>query len=96
MRCTDVIDKLNSDRTGLDEFGVKSIAVFGSVARDQATRASDVDILVDFSSKPGLFEFVELKEHLESLLNCRVDLVTPDALHPRLRDRILREAVYAR
>jgi uncharacterized protein len=57
---------------------------------------SDVDILVEFNRLVGLFEFVRLKMLLEELLNRKVDLVTPDALHPALRDRILSEAILVR
>ena len=76
--------------------GVEKIAVFGSVARGEATSSSDVDILVEFNRPVGLFEFVRLKMVLEEWLGCQVDLVTPDALHPMLRDRILEEAIYVR
>jgi hypothetical protein len=88
---------LRADRSSLDRFGVRSIALFGSVARGEAGAGSDVDILVDYraDARPDLFEFIDLKEHLEELVGRRVDLVTPAALHPRLRDRILAEAIYA-
>ena len=52
-------------------------------------------MLVEFAVPVGLFEFVDLKMYLESLLGCRVDLVTVGALHPRLREEILREALRA-
>jgi uncharacterized protein len=76
-------------------FGVKSLAIFGSVARNEAGPDSDVDVLVEFSIPVGYFKFFDLQEYLESILGCRVDLTTPDALHERLRDRILLEAVHA-
>lgn len=53
---------------------------------------SDIDILVDFDSKKGLFMFVGLKNYLESILQCEVDLVTKKALHPALKKKILSEA----
>ena len=94
---TEVIERLRADRAALDRFGVRSIALFGSVARGDAGADSDVDILVDYQpdARPDLFEFIDLKDHLEGLVGRRVDLVTPAALHPRLRNRILTEAVYA-
>jgi uncharacterized protein len=94
---TEVLERLRADRSSLDRFGVRSIALFGSVARGEAGAGSDVDILVDYraDARPDLFEFIDLKEHLEELVGRRVDLVTPAALHPRLRDRILAEAIYA-
>ncbi|MBK9713413.1 MAG: nucleotidyltransferase family protein [Kouleothrix sp.] len=75
--------------------GVSSLAVFGSVAREEAGAESDVDILVEFGQPVGLFEFVRLQQRLEALLGRRVDLVTPDALRPTMRDRILHEAIDA-
>jgi predicted nucleotidyltransferase len=94
---TEVIERLRADRAARDRFGVRSIALFGSVARGDAGADSDVDILVDYQpdARPDLFEFIDLKDHLEGLVGRRVDLVTPAALHPRLRNRILTEAVYA-
>ncbi len=93
----EVIEKLRADREALDGFGVTSIGVFGSVARGEEDSGSDVDILVDYDEKVtlGLFGFLEMKEHLESLLGRQVDLATPDALHPDLRDGILEELVHA-
>lgn len=78
-------------------FGVASIALFGSTARDQATSASDVDVLVSFAdSVPvGLFELADVKAHLETLLECDVDVVTHDGLRDDLNKAIKREAVYA-
>lgn len=75
--------------------GVASVAVFGSVARGEATAASDVDLLVEFAVLPDLIEFSALQRWLSQRLGRKVDLVTKRALHPRLRARILAEAVYA-
>ncbi len=81
----------NHKREHLDR-GVRALSVFGSTARDEAVEKSDVDILVDFDAKKGLFLFVRLKKYLEELLKCEVDLVTKAALHPALKNRILRDA----
>jgi predicted nucleotidyltransferase len=51
--------------------------------------------MVEFSESPGLLDFVKLQRELTTKLGCKVDLVTKPALHPRLKDRILDEAVYA-
>ena len=80
-------------QSDLDQFSVKSLAVFGSVARGEATEYSDIDLLVEFTQTIGLFEFIKLKNYLETLIGSKVDLVTPDALHPALRDSILEEAI---
>jgi predicted nucleotidyltransferase len=74
---------------------VAAIAVFGSVARDEARPDSDVDILVEFEKVPDIFAFLRLQDQLSKRLGRRVELVTKRALHPALKDRILEEAVYA-
>ncbi len=87
---------LRNLQTELADRGVNSLAVFGSFARGDFSPESDLDLLVDFNRPIGLFEFIRLKLFLEKATGCRVDLVTPDALHPALRDQILGEAVYVR
>ena len=73
--------------------GVESLAVFGSLARGEATPESDIDILVEFNRPVGLFEFIRLKMYLEDLTGRGVDLVTEDAIRPAMREDILNEAV---
>jgi len=84
-----------ANRERLREFSVRSLAAFGSVARDEATDASDVDLLVEFEpgARVGLFRFIELKQFLEATLGCAVDLGTHDTLRQRIRDRVLGEAI---
>jgi predicted nucleotidyltransferase len=62
-----------------DKYGVESLALYGSVARGEASESSDVDLLVKLSRPLGL-EFVELAEHLERVLGRRVDLATDETL----------------
>jgi predicted nucleotidyltransferase len=83
---------LKAHQEDLSNYGVRTLAVFGSIARNEGTKSSDIDILVDFDSKRGLFVFVGLKNYLEGILECEVDLVTRKALHPALKKRILSEA----
>ncbi len=85
---------LKNHQADLRQRGVKSLAVFGSLVRGEATPASDIDLLVEFDRPVGLFEFIRLKLYLEELTGRRVDLVTPDALRPALRANILNEAVH--
>lgn len=94
MKRDDVFAILSENKNELMQRGVKHIAIFGSVARGDSDEFSDVDVLVVFDRPVGIFEFVRLKLLLEEWIGCPVDLVTPDALHPALRDRILKEAVY--
>lgn len=97
MTCDDVLSKLRGENDTLRRFAVRSLAVFGSVARGEARDGSDVDILVEFEpgARTGLFELVRLQRHLSALLGAPVDLVTPASLRPEMREVILREAVHA-
>ncbi len=76
------------------KFMIKSLAIFGSVARNEIRENSDIDVLVEFKQPIGLFEFLTLQNYLESLFNAKVDLVTPAALKPQLRDKILNDVIY--
>ena len=73
-------------------FAVHELSVFGSVARDEATAASDLDLLVDFDGPTTFDRFMGLKVFLEDELGVRIDLVTRPALKPRLHARIEAEA----
>lgn len=73
---------------------VKALYVFGSVARGEATKKSDIDIIVEFNSENiSLFEFVDLKFFLESILNSKVDLVTRDAIRKEMIDHIEKDSI---
>ncbi len=74
---------------------MRSLDLFGSVARGEARPDSDVDLLVEFERPIGLFHFFRVQRRLEEILGNRVDLVMRDAVKQRLRDRILAEAVHA-
>ena len=94
MKRSQVIEILSEQRSELARtYGVKSLALFGSVARDQSTSASDVDLLVEFDRPVGYFGLFALQDHLESLLGCKVDLGTPGSLRPRIRERVMKECV---
>lgn len=94
MRRQNILHCLNQDKRALKQYDVKTLSLFGSVAREEEKETSDVDILVTFNRPLGLFAFMELKDHLEGILDAHVDLVTEDALHPRLRSRILKESIH--
>jgi predicted nucleotidyltransferase len=80
-----------------ERFGVETIGVFGSYTHGEQTKKSDIDILVTFSkdAQVGFFKFLELEEFLTKKLGVKVDLVTKNALKPFIKDRVLRETVYA-
>ncbi len=96
MTRQEVLDKLEANRSQLRRMGVKSLSLFGSLARDEATDHSDVDLLVEFDRPIGLFQFIRVQQYLQNILGVdRVDLVMLDALHEALRDNILRDAIRA-
>lgn len=87
--------KLAAHRWELKEMGVASLAVFGSVARDESTAQSDIDLLVEFDRDVGLFHLFEIQHRLEEIIGVpRIDLIQMGAIHPALRNKILAEAVY--
>lgn len=75
------------------KFGVKELGVFGSAARDDMRIDSDVDILVEFQGPATFDKYMDLKAYLETLLGTAVDLVTKEALKPRLRPLIEKDLV---
>lgn len=95
MRKQEALAVLVDHQSMLKTFGVKSLMVFGSVARDEARTDSDVDLLVEFDRPVGLFTFVRLKRYLEEILDSSVDLGTPDSLKPYLREPVFREVIRA-
>ncbi len=95
MRRDEALTLLSRHRDDLKGFGVKSLHLFGSLARDEAGPESDADLLVEFDRPVGLFAFIRLQSFLEGVLGRRVDLVTAGALKSGLRERIQKEAVRA-
>ena len=73
--------------------GARNIRVFGSVARGESDERSDIDFLVDLEPGRTLFDLSGLLLDLEALLHTSVDVVTERGLRPRIRDRVLAEAV---
>jgi predicted nucleotidyltransferase len=86
--------KLAAHRRELREMGVVSLAVFGSVARNESTPQSDIDLLVEFDRDVGLFHLFEIQHRLEEIIGVpQIDLIQKGAIHPALRQKILSEAV---
>jgi len=92
FRCDEVLTILRQQHEGIRAFHVASLFLFGSVARNQATASSDIDLLVEFSQPVGMFTVARLQIYLEELLGCAIDLGTPDSLKPWLRKAVLTEA----
>ena len=74
-------------------YGARNVRIFGSVARGEADSDSDLDVLVDLEPGRSLFDLGGLLMELQELFGCRVDVVTEQGLRPRMRERVLREAV---
>ena len=95
MKSEEVIQILQSQKEKLEKnFGVKSLQLFGSVARDEASPTSDVDLLVEFNRPTGYFGLFALQDYLEELLGCSVDLGTENSLRPGIKERVIRDLVY--
>ena len=94
MHRENALEILAAHRRELRErFGVKSLRLFGSVARDEASEQSDVDVLVDFDETPSLFGFLRLQGYLQDLLGTKVDLVTENGLKERARPYVEKDAI---
>ncbi|NIM12243.1 MAG: hypothetical protein GTO45_09030 [Candidatus Aminicenantes bacterium] len=76
------------------DFGVSKIGIFGSYARGNYDKDSDLDVLIEFDRPVNLFEFSRLKTFLTNQLGIQVDLVTPGALKPLIKDKILKSVSY--
>jgi uncharacterized protein len=77
-----------------EKYQITELGVFGSYARGEQTEASDVDILVDYEAAPTFVMLVELRDYLSEIFDLKVDVVTKNGLKPRIRDRVLAEAIY--
>jgi predicted nucleotidyltransferase len=89
-----IIMKLQENKPVLEEkYGVKNLEVFGSYVLGEQKKGSDLDVLVDFYKTIDLFKYIELENYLGETLGVKVDLVMRDALKPRIKDRILNEAI---
>ena len=89
-----ILDRLHAEAPGLRrKYGVKSLAVFGSMARGDDREGSDVDVLVTFEGKATFDNFMGLKLDLEDLFGRSVDLLTPKCLRPEMQAEIDKEAI---
>jgi predicted nucleotidyltransferase len=72
----------------LSKHNPRKIGIFGSFARNQESKDSDIDILVDFKEQKSLLELIEIEMELEDALKRKVDLITETSVHPYLKDYI--------
>lgn len=73
--------------------GARNVRVFGSVARQEADEQSDIDLIVEFEPERSLLDHAALWLELQELFGCKVDVVSDRGIKPRIRERVLREAV---
>ncbi|MGB7413140.1 MAG: nucleotidyltransferase family protein [Thermosynechococcaceae cyanobacterium] len=93
MRREQAIDILKNYEQSIKGFGIASLSIFGSVARDEAHFDSDIDILVDFLEAPTFDRYMDLKFYLEDCLGKSVDLVSYKMLKPQIRQAVEKEAI---
>lgn len=93
MKRRTVIARIRRHRAELEKLGVKSVSIFGSVARGEERPGSDVDILVEFRGRATFDRYMDTKFYLEELLGGKVDLVTPKAIKPRMKPYIMQDLV---
>lgn len=95
MNRDQVLAALRRHRQEIEQrFAIKHLSVFGSAARDELRDDSDIDVLVEFKGKATFDGYMDLKSYLETLLGRNVDLVTHDAVKPRMRPMIEQEAIH--
>lgn len=92
---SEIFQLLEDNREKIKSFGVKRLGIFGSVARDEQTDKSDVDVLVELE-KETFRAYMGLLLFLEDLFGRKVDLAIKDSLKPLIKDRILSETVYVK
>jgi uncharacterized protein len=89
-----VLQTLREQPKLFETFQIKSLALFGSVARNQASAASDLDFLVEFGADPTLTLYMNLKFFLEDLFQRDVDLVIKTDIKPQIRETVIQEAIH--
>lgn len=77
----------------LKEHGVVKAGIFGSYARGDAKKKSDVDILVKFGGRKSLFDLARLEIEVEKKLGRKADILTYNSIHPLIKERIMKEEV---
>src|ERR1700678_2866823 len=90
-----ILDRLKAESPALRlKYGLKSLGIFGSVARGDDHEESDLDILVTFEGKATFDRFMDLKFYLEDTFGRSVDLGTPDTLRPEMRAEVERDLIH--
>ncbi len=90
----EIIAVIRAHQGQIKQFGVKRLGIFGSLVRGEYRGSSDVDILVEFSGKVDLLDFVAFERYLSEKTGANIDLVSAKALRTEFRSGILDEVVY--
>lgn len=95
MERSEIISRLRENADAIRGLGATSLHLFGSVARDEATGESDIDLFIDYDpdTRFSLLDLVGIQQFLAETLAAEIDVTTRDGLHPMLRDEIQREAI---
>jgi predicted nucleotidyltransferase len=92
MNRSELTERIHEIVPELRQLGVKSLSIFGSVARDEANSSSDLDLIAEFELPHTFRQYIDTLLLREDRLNVHVDLAEPHTLHPKIRDRVLAEA----
>lgn len=93
----EIIKRIKIHKKALqDKFKIKELGIFGSFARGEQKKRSDVDIFVEFKEEdiPGFFKFIAIERYLERILKKKVELVRKGAIRAELKEKILKEVIY--
>jgi len=90
-----ILNQITSKKGQIRQFGVTKIGLFGSIARGEESKESDIDILVEFDpSKKTFRNFIGIANYMEKLTGRPVDIVTPQSLSPHIKPHVLKEVRY--
>lgn len=96
MHKSEVLNDIKKNKPELKKrFNVKRIGIFGSYARGDYRKDSDLDVLIELNKPLGIFGLMELEDYLGSLIGKKIDLVTKNTLKSAIKEKVLKEAVYA-
>ncbi|MDY6804214.1 MAG: nucleotidyltransferase family protein [Cyanobacteriota bacterium] len=84
----------NNKQAVKEKYKISELGIFGSYVRGEQRQDSDLDVLIDYTEAPSLFQLIDLEFYLSDRLQMKVDLVTKNGLKPRIKERILSEVVY--
>jgi len=88
----DILRQYKEDN--LDKYGILTMGIFGSVARDEAQKNSDLDVCIQ-TKVPNMFNIIHIKDELQTLFSTKVDIIrVRDKMNPFLKRRIEKDAIY--